>query len=61
MKTLNQLKTIAKAHDLMIRKDGKGGYMLTDLNNALAAPAPMTLDEVETWLDDLDAEQQKGE
>lgn len=28
--TLNQLKTRAKALDLMIRKDGKGGYLLVD-------------------------------
>lgn len=53
--TLNQLKTRAKAHDLMIRKDGKGGYVLVDIYiNALAAPGPMTIEEVEMWLDDLD-------
>ena len=46
--TLNKLKTRAKAHDLMIRKDGKGGYFLVDpITNALAAPGPMTLEEVE--------------
>lgn len=56
--TLKQLKTRAKAHDLMIRKDGKGGYLLTDLYNGLMAPGPMTLEEVEMWLDDLD-EQKK--
>ena len=52
--TLDQLKTRAKAHDLMIRKDGKGGYLLTDFLNRLMAPGPMTLEEVEMWLDDLD-------
>lgn len=57
--TLNQLKTRAKALDLMIRKDGKGGYLLVDPSaNALAAPGPMTLEEVEMWLDDLDEHQQ---
>lgn len=56
--TLNQLKTRAKAHDMMIRKDGKGGYLLTDLNNCLMAPGPMTLEEVALWLDDLDKAQQ---
>lgn len=57
--TLNQLKTRAKAHDLMIRKDGKGGYVLVDIYiNALAAPGPMTIEEVEMWLDDLDAHQE---
>lgn len=59
--TLNQLKTRAKAHDMMIRKDGKDGYMLTDYNNCLMAPGPMTLEEVALWLDDLDKAQQKGE
>ena len=57
--TLDQLKTRAKAHDLMIRKDGKGGYLLTDFLNRLMAPGPMTLEEVEMWLDDLDEHQQK--
>lgn len=57
--TLNQLKTRAKAHDLMICKDGKGGYFLVDpITNALAAPGPMTIEEVEMWLDDLDKPQQ---
>ena len=57
--TLNQLKTRAKAHDLFIRKDGKGGYLLTDFLNRLMAPGPMTLEEVEMWLDDLDEHQQQ--
>ncbi len=57
--TLEQLKTRAKVHDLMIRKDGKGGYLLVDPStNALAAPGPMTIEEVEMWLDDLDKSQQ---
>ena len=54
--TENQLN--AKAHGLMIRKDGKGGYLLTDLNNCLMAPGPMTLEEAALWLDDLDKAQQ---
>ena len=57
--TLNVEKTREKHHDLMIRKDGNGGYMLVDIDtNALAAPGPMTLEEVELWLDDLDKSQQ---
>lgn len=52
--TETRLKTRAKRHDIMIRKDGKGGYMLTDYNNCLMAPGPMTLEEVALWLDDLD-------
>lgn len=59
MLTFADLKTRAKAHDLMIRKDGKGGYLLVDIYiNALAAPGPMTIEEVEMWLDDLDEHQQ---
>lgn len=59
MLTFVNLKTRAKAHDLMIRKDGKGGYLLVDPSiNALVAPGPMTLEEVEMWLDDLDEHQQ---
>ena len=54
----NQLNAKAKAHGMMIRKDGKGGYLLTDLNNCLMAPGPMTLEEVALWLDDLDKAQQ---
>lgn len=55
--TETRLKTRAKAHGLTIRKDGKGGYLLTDLNNCLMAPGPMTLEEVALWLDDLDCVQ----
>lgn len=55
--TETRLKTRAKAHDMMIRKDGKGGYLLTDFHNCLMAPGPMTLEEVALWLDDLDSAQ----
>lgn len=57
--TIEQLKTKAKTRDMMIRKDGKGGYMLVDIStNTLSAPGPMTLEQVENWLDDLDRQQQ---
>ena len=56
--TIDKLKTRAKAHEMMIRKDGKGNYMLVDIStNALVAPAPMTLEEIESGLDDLDKQQ----
>ena len=50
------IKTRAKHHDLMLRKDRRsGGYYLVDVyGNYLTAPGPMTLKEVELWLDDLD-------
>lgn len=56
--TLEQLKTRAKKHDLTIRKYQRGekdSYMLVDaVYNAVVAPAPMTIEQVEMWLDDLD-------
>lgn len=56
--TENRLKTRAKRYDMMIRKDGHGGYMLVDSRtNTLAAPGPLTLEEVALWLDDLDSAQ----
>lgn len=41
---------------LMVRKDGHGEYLLTNENNALAAPGPMTLEQLSLWLDDLEGE-----
>ena len=56
--TLNQLKTRAKAHDMMIRKERNGGYGLLDIyTNSVVAPGPMTLEEAALWLDDLDSAQ----
>ena len=58
--TLYQLKKRAKAHDLSIHSCYRSGlshddFMLVDIaTNTLAAPAPMTLAQVESWLDDLD-------
>lgn len=40
MLTFVDLKTRAKAHDLFIRKDGKGGYLLTDFFNRLTVRKP---------------------
>lgn len=60
--TLNKLKSRAKAHDMMIRKERNGGYWLLDIyTNGVVAPGPMTLEEVALCLDDLDKVQQKGE
>ena len=58
--TLYQLRKRAKAHDLLIsscyRHDlGYDAYMLVDIaTNTLAAPAPMTLAQIETTLEALD-------
>lgn len=53
--TLNQLKTRAARYDLMIRKDGHGDYLLVDkYTNCLMASGPMTLEQVEAWLEDLE-------
>lgn len=43
--TLNQLKTRAKAHDMMIRKERNGGYWLLDIyTNSVVAPGPKVVD-----------------
>ena len=55
--SLSELKTKAKEHGLKIRKNERGedSFMLVDIAaNTVTAPAPMTLEQVENWLDDLD-------
>ena len=56
--TVGQLKYRAKKHGMTIRKYRRGAedeYMLIDIRlNVVAAPAPMTLAQIELWLDDLD-------
>ena len=54
--TLYQLRKRAADRDLIIRKDGHGNFMLVDIHTGgvVAYPAPMTLAQVESWLDDLD-------
>ena len=52
--TESKIKTRAKKHDMMLMKDGHGGYYLTDFNKCVVAPAPMSLVQVSLWLDDLD-------
>jgi len=55
--TINKLKTRAKKYGLAIRKyeRGEDSYVLVDISyNVIAAPYPMTLEQVEMWLDDLD-------
>lgn len=45
--TIDKLKTRAKAYNMTIRKDGKGGYVLVDIDtNRAAAPAPMNIEQV---------------
>lgn len=55
--TLGQLQYRAKKHGLTIRKFKRGevdSYMLVeDRTNAVVAPAPMTLVQIELWLNDL--------
>lgn len=55
--TLYQLKKRAAQRNCVIRKDGHGNFMLVDIytNCVVAYPALMTLEELENWLDDLDA------
>lgn len=56
---LERLKRRAKRHGLTIRPYcgycGEGFFMLVDVErNFVAAPAPMTLEQISMWLDDLD-------
>lgn len=53
---LERLKRRAKRHGLTIRTYcGEGFFMLVDVErNFVAAPAPMTLEQISMWLDDLD-------
>lgn len=48
------VKTRAKRHGLIVRKDGQGNYLLVDENNCVAVPSPMSFVELTLWLDDLD-------
>ena len=42
--TLNKLKSRAKAHDMVIRKERNGGYWLLDIyTNGVVAPRPHDL------------------
>lgn len=46
----------ARRHGLILRSDRHGGYMLIDpYTNGLAAPGPMSLEQVGLWLDDLES------
>ena len=59
--TLAQLKRRAKKYGMTIRKykRGEDSYLLVDVyTNAVAAPEPMTLAEIERELDDFDAQQE---
>ena len=53
------IQTRAKRHDLILRKDGHGEYLLLDKNNCVAVPGSMSLVQVALWLDDLDGQTQK--
>ena len=44
----------AKKLSLMVRKDRQGDYYLVDLNNCAVAPCPMTLEQIDSWLADLE-------
>lgn len=59
--TESTIKTRAKKHNMMLMKDGRGGYYLTDINKCVVAPGPMSLVQVSLWLDDLDEMSAKTE
>ena len=56
--TIAQLKKRAEKYGMTIRKRGDS-YLLADVyTNAVVAPEPMTLAEIERELDDFDAQQE---
>lgn len=53
---IRQLRRRAQRHGLILRSDRHGGYMLVDpYTNGLTAPYPMSLEQVELWLDDMES------
>ena len=53
---LEELKKRAREHDMIIRKyeRGEDSYILVDARLNAAVSPDMTLEQLETWLDDLD-------
>lgn len=56
MMSESTIRNRAKKLDLMVRKDGHGEYYLCDLNNCAVAPGPMTLEQLDSWLTDLESQ-----
>lgn len=52
--TESTIRRRAKKLGLMVRKDRQGDYYLADLNNCAAAPCPMTLEQIDSWLTDME-------
>lgn len=53
---IRQLRRRAQRNGLILRSDRRGGYMLVDpYTNGLAAPGPMSLEQVGLWLDDMES------
>lgn len=52
--TESTIRKRAKKLSLMVRKDRQGDYYLADLNNCAVAPCPMTLEQIDSWLTDLE-------
>lgn len=55
MMSESAIRNRAKKLDLMVRKDGHGEYFLVDPHiNGVVAPGPMTLEQLDSWLTDLE-------
>lgn len=56
--SIQQLRQKARQHGLLINKDRRlpydGYYLVSSDTNAIAAPGPMTLEQVDLWLADLE-------
>lgn len=55
---IQKLRRKARQHGLLINKDRRlpydGYWLVSSGTNTVAAPGPMTLEQVALWLDDLE-------
>lgn len=58
---IQKLRQKARRHGLLINKDRRlpydGYYLVSSDTNTVVAPGPMTLEQVELWLTDLEKAQ----
>lgn len=52
--TENAIYSRAAKLNLTVHTADHGNFYLTDLNNCAVAPCPMTLEQIDSWLTDLE-------
>ena len=59
--TENTVRRRAKKFSMMVPKGRQGDYYLVDLNNCAVAPCPMALEQIDSWLTDMEMQaEQEG-